>query len=166
MPRGLSYGFAMKRIFPLLIAVFILPLAAPWPRAPAHAQEMFAWDRLAVVTDSGARHSFRVEIARTPDQQAQGLQGRKSLAGDAGMLFDFGSPRPTAFWMKNTYVSLDMIFIAAGGEISKIVRDTTPLSLEVIPSGRPVRAVLEVRAGTSERLGIEPGDTVEHRIFQ
>lgn len=163
-PLGLVYAFAMKRIFPLLAAAFVLLLAPPWPQT--QAQEPFAWDRLAVVTASGARHSFRVEIARTPDQQAQGLQGRKSLAADAGMLFDFGTPRPAAFWMKNTLVSLDMIFIGGGGEIVKIVRDTTPLSLAVIPSDEPVRAVLEVRAGTAARLGIKPGDTVEHRIFQ
>jgi uncharacterized membrane protein (UPF0127 family) len=162
----------MKRLFLIFPVLLVFFLFAPWPYAQAQPPEpgrtpsTFAWDTLIVVTDSGRRHPFRVELAITPIQQAQGLQWRKSLADDAGMLFDFGAARPAAFWMKNTYVSLDMIFIGADGKIVKIARDTPPLSLDVIPSDLPVRAVLEVRAGTAARLGIQTGDTIEHRIFQ
>ncbi|MDA1089189.1 MAG: DUF192 domain-containing protein [Proteobacteria bacterium] len=161
----------MKRIFHQFSALLLVFLVAPWPQAYAQAPEQgaplntFAWDTLEIVTESGRRHPFRVEMAITPSQQAQGLQWRKVLADDAGMLFDFGASKPTAFWMLNTYLSLDMIFIASGGKIDKIARATKPLSLAAIASDGPVRAVLEVRAGTAARLGIQPGDRVEHRIF-
>lgn len=156
----------------MLAALFLFAYGAPWAGAiaqvPVQSQplETFDWDRLDIVTKSGTRHAFRVEMAITSNQQSQGLQWRKNLAEDAGMLFDFGSPKPASFWMKNTFISLDMVFIAGNGEIVKIVRNTLPLSFEVIPSDVPVRAVLEVRAGTAARLGFKPGDRVEHRIFQ
>ena len=171
MPLGLGYVFVMKRKFQLFSALLLLLFVVPWPFA--HAQEpkqgirqnTFVWDTVNIVTDSGRRHPFRVEMAITQNQQSQGLQWRKSLANDAGMLFDFGAMKATGFWMKNTYVSLDILFIGAGGKIVKIVRNTTPLSLDIIAPDDPVRAVLEVKAGTAVRLGIQTGDTVEHRIF-
>ncbi len=172
LPLGLGYGFVMKRKFQIISALLLFILVASWPPALAQDQKQapgqntFVWDTLNVVTDSGRRHSFRVEMAITSFQQSQGLQWRKSLADDAGMLFDFGAFKPAGFWMKNTYVSLDMLFIGAGGKIVKIVPNTTPLSLDVITSDAPVRAVFEVGAGTAKRLGIKTGDTVEHRIFQ
>lgn len=126
-----------------------------------------SFERSAVVihTAGGARR-FDVEMAVTPDQRARGLQYRDELARDAGMLFDYGEPQQASMWMKNTYVPLDMLFIAADGRIVNIAEDTVPLSLTPIRSDGPVRAVLEVRAGTAERLGIEPGNRVEHAIFE
>jgi uncharacterized membrane protein (UPF0127 family) len=82
------------------------------------------------------------------------------------MLFDFGAEGPVAMWMRNTYVSLDMIFIRGDGRIARIAENTTPLSEETIPSGAAVKAVLEVVAGTAKRLGITAGDRVAHRIFR
>lgn len=134
--------------------------------AAAVAAVPFETSTAVVVTKSGGRFPFRVELARTPDQRAQGLQDRKSLAPDAGMLFDFEPAQPVAMWMKNTFVPLDMIFIGQGGVIVHVARDTQPLSLRMIESPVPVRGVLELPAGTTARLGIRPGDRVEHDIFK
>lgn len=90
---------------------------------------------------------------------------RKSLAPDAGMLFDFHTPDFQTFWMKNTVIPLDMIFIRADGRILRIAENTVPLSETLVPSGGPVRAVLEVIGGTAKKLGIAPGDRVTHPIF-
>ncbi len=160
----------MKRFLRLVIIVFILalpaPLSIPGAVSGAEAQETFIWEDIAVITKAGGRHPFRVEIADTPSKRAQGLQGRKSLSPGAGMLFDFKSPKPLFFWMKNTPVSLDMIFIGANGLIINIARQTTPLSLAVIPSAAPALAVLEIVGGQAGRLGIVKGDRVSHRIFE
>ncbi len=153
----------------LLLAAALLTAATTVPaRAPAAAEQAapFAASEAAVVTKAGNRFVFRVEIARTAEQRIQGLQGRESLAGDAGMLFDFEAPQRVAMWMKNTPLSLDMVFIAADGRIVNIARDTTPRSLKTIESAEPVKGVLELPAGTTARLGIRPGDRVEHEIFR
>lgn len=163
----MGYGKCMKR-FSLLIVLFALVAGFGWGQSgqPAEAQETFKRDRLAIVTADGARHPFRIEMATTPDLRTQGLQGRKGLAADAGMLFDFGRLQLVAMWMKNTFVSLDMIFIAGDGRIVKIAPKTTPESLAIIESSGLVKAVLEVRGGTSARLGIKPGDRIDHAIFR
>lgn len=108
---------------------------------------------------------FSVELALTPQQQARGLQKRRTLPADAGMLFDFGAPRRVSMWMKDTYIPLDMLFIGADGRIAAIARDTEPLSLETISPAAPARAVLELNAGTAARLGIDVGDRIDHPIF-
>lgn len=136
------------------------------PTAGARAAEPFEGDVVDILTGDGKRHRFRVEIVSTPADRSQGLQGRRQLDPDAGMLFDFGVALPVTMWMKNTYIALDMIFIAPDGRIINIARATTPESLAVIESSGPVMAVLEVPAGTAARLGIKPGDRVEHRIFR
>jgi uncharacterized membrane protein (UPF0127 family) len=110
-------------------------------------------------------HTFAVELALTPEQQAQGLMYRKELPEGQGMLFDFRREQEATFWMRNTYVPLDMIFIRADGRIHRIAANTVPLSEALVSSGGPVRAVLEVVAGTAKKLGIAPGDRVAHPIF-
>ena len=112
------------------------------------------------VTGANGTNQFSVEIAASGAERARGLMYRRSLADDAGMLFDFKTEQAITMWMRNTYVSLDMIFIDADGRIGHIVANTTPLSDTVIPSRIEARFVLEVKAGTSERLGIEVGDRV------
>jgi len=120
---------------------------------------------LVIVTKQGRPH-FKVELALDAAAQAQGLMFRKEMAADAGMLFDFGLPeRPAAFWMKNTLIPLDMLFIKADGVIVEIAERTIPLSLATIGPDQPVRAVLELNGGTSARLGIAAGDRVLHKIF-
>jgi uncharacterized membrane protein (UPF0127 family) len=91
---------------------------------------------------------------------------RRSMAADHGMLFDFERPAPATMWMKNTYLSLDMVFIRSDGSIARIAADTEPLSTKVISSGEPVLAVLELNAGTAAKLGIRAGDRVEHPMFK
>jgi len=120
---------------------------------------------LVIETTRGQSHRFTVEMALSPDQQMIGLMFRPSVAPDGGMLFDWGSPRESAMWMRNTITSLDMLFIRADGRIHRIAERTVPLSLNTIESRGPVRATLELAAGTAARLDIRPGDLVRQRIF-
>lgn len=121
-------------------------------------------ETLEIVTQSGV-HPFSVEVVATEDERQKGLMFRKELPEGKGMLFDFKVDAPVSFWMKNTYVSLDMIFIRSDGRIASIAENTEPLSERLVPSGGPVLGVLEVVAGTARKLGIRPGDRVAHRIF-
>jgi uncharacterized membrane protein (UPF0127 family) len=104
-------------------------------------------------------------MALTPAQQEIGLMFRPGVPADGGMLFDWGLPRPSFMWMKNTIASLDMVFINADGTIRTIVERTVPQSLATIDSKGPVRATLELAAGTAERLNLRVGDRVRQRIF-
>ena len=145
------------------LLVLSLPGAGAAQQSPLATT--FATSRLVIVGESG-RHDFTVELAATPEQRAQGLMYRRSMAADGGMLFDFGPwPQRAAMWMKNTYIPLDMLFIKADGEIESIAERTVPQSLETISSRGPVRGVLELNGGTASRLGIAPGDVVAHPIF-
>ena len=110
-------------------------------------------------------HSFNVEVVDNDADRAKGLMHRRSLPEGTGMLFDFHREQDVSFWMQNTYIPLDMIFIRADGRIHRIAENTVPLSLEQGPSKGPVRGVLEVIAGTSRKLGLAPGDRVAHPIF-
>jgi uncharacterized membrane protein (UPF0127 family) len=107
-------------------------------------------------------HHFTVEVARTPAEQQAGLMFRKSLGGDQGMIFPYDPPQDVAFWMKNTLIPLDMLFIRGDGTIARITTakalDETP-----VPGGEPVAAVLELRAGRAAELGIKEGDRVDWR---
>ena len=109
------------------------------------------------------RHRFVVQVARTPAEQSTGLMYRKSLGPAEGMIFPYDPPQEVGFWMKNTLIPLDMIFIRADGRIARIAAQTRPLSLESNFSGEPIAAVLEIRGGRSAELGIRPGDRVEWR---
>jgi uncharacterized protein len=115
---------------------------------------------LVIKTAAGKTISLRVEIAVTPEQQSRGLMFREQLADNAGMLFPYDTPREVSFWMKNTVISLDMIFIRKDGVIAKIASETDPYSLDKVSSGEPVTAVLEIAGGRSAQLGIAEGDVV------
>jgi hypothetical protein len=147
----------------LWLAFFVLFVSEAAPNAAVAEDGVF--EPLTVVTKSG-RHDFQVEVMRTEEEHARGMMFRRSLAADHGMLFQFKSEQPTSFWMQNTFVPLDMIFIKADGHVHRIEADAEPLSTRTIPSGAPVLAVLEVPAGTAKRLDIEPGDTVEQAMFK
>lgn len=126
----------------------------------ASAERVVILSKAPLVIRSGARaHRFTVEVARTEAEQARGLMFRRSVAPDGGMLFPFRPVRPAAFWMKNTLVPLDMLFIRADGTIARI---TTARALDLTPveSGEPVAAVLELRAGRARELGLREGDRV------
>ncbi len=118
-----------------------------------------------VVETPQAAHRFTIELAATPGERSRGLMFRRSMRPDHGMLFDFQTPQPVAFWMKNTPLPLDMLFIDATGTIVQIAADTVPFSETPVPSKQPIRAVLEVNAGVAEKLGITPGAKVLHPIF-
>ena len=121
-------------------------------------------DTIEIVTRTGV-HAFAVELATNAAERAVGLMYRKELPEGRGMLFDFHDEQPVQFWMHNTYIPLDMIFIAADGRVVRVVENAKPMSDELIPSGRPVRAVLEVIAGTSRKLGIAADDRVTGAFF-
>ena len=132
------------------------PSPAPAPRTAPSGLDLVP---LEIRTRSGTHH-FTVEVARTPDQQAQGLMFRTALAADEGMIFPFPSPRPASFWMRNTLIPLDMLFVRVDGTIARIAANTVPGSEESVTSGEPVAAVLEIRGGRSAELGISEGDRV------
>ena len=148
-----------------LLAAGLLAGGARAAGAAGPPPSSFPPDRLAVVTHDGRRYVFTVEIARTHAQRARGLMYRRRLAPEHGMLFDFGDVGPRAMWMKNTYVSLDILILEADGRIWSIAAETTPLSETIIPARGPIRAALELNAGTCRLLGIEVGDLVRHPLF-
>ncbi|WP_239467972.1 DUF192 domain-containing protein [Microvirga arvi] len=125
-----------------------------------------ALETLSVAMQAGQKQTFKVEVARNDADRAQGLMFRRSMPADQGMLFDFVRVEPVSMWMQNTYLPLDMLFIRADGTIARIAANTEPLSTRTIPSGEPVLAVLELNAGTAAKLGIKPGDRVEHPLFK
>ncbi|MFN2167567.1 MAG: DUF192 domain-containing protein [Anaerolineae bacterium] len=116
---------------------------------------------LSVVTQDGTIHRFTVRLADTHESRRRGLMFVTRMAPHEGMLFDFGNPRPVSMWMRNTPLSLDMLFVEADGRILRIEQSTKPLSERLIHSGGNVRWVLELLAGTSARLGIAAGDRLE-----
>ncbi len=140
-----------------------LLLALLWTAIPVPAWTA-SNETLEIATQSGVR-AFAVEVVATEEERQKGLMFRKELPEGNGMLFDFKVEAPVSFWMKNTYISLDMIFIRADGRIASIAENTEPMSERLVPSAGPVRGVLEVIAGTSRKLGIKPGDRVGHWIF-
>jgi uncharacterized membrane protein (UPF0127 family) len=148
-----------------LLALTGLTAAIPRAAAQEAAQPRLPTAPLFITTRDGRRHAFTVEMALTPDQQTIGLMFRREVKPEEGMLFDWGTPRDSAMWMRNTLVPLDMVFIAADGRIHRIAERTVPLSLATVESRGPVRATLELAGGTAERLGLRVGDRVENRIF-
>ncbi len=119
-----------------------------------------------VVTSATGEHLFRVELARTAEEQAQGLMFREQMDPDAGMLFLFDPPRRVAFWMKNTLIPLDMIFADTSGRIVAIEANAEPHSLEPRGPDAVVRAVLEINGGMAKRLGIDVGDRIRTPLLQ
>jgi uncharacterized membrane protein (UPF0127 family) len=141
----------------MLVACWALIAALPAARAAGQ-------DTIEIVTRSGV-HAFAVELATNAAERAVGLMYRKELPEGRGMLFDFHDEQPVQFWMHNTYIPLDMIFITGDGRVVRVVENAKPLSDDLIPSGRPVRAVLEVIGGSARKLGIAAGDRVTGAFF-
>jgi uncharacterized membrane protein (UPF0127 family) len=112
------------------------------------------------VTSEKANHAYSTEVAATSREQATGMMFRKYVADNAAMIFPFSEPRVASFWMKNTVIPLDIIFIRSNGTIESIAENVTPYSEEPVSSGEPVAAVLEVRGGLTRELGIKSGDVV------
>ena len=147
-----------------VVSIALLALVLPW-LSPAMAQEVtFTRSPLAIHTGAGDL-KFDVELALTPDQRSRGLMFRDKVEPYTGMLFDFGAPQPVTMWMMNTKVSLDMLFIAADGTITRIAANTEPYSTKTIDSGGLVKGVLEIAGGHARLLGIKPGDKILHPVF-
>ena len=149
-----------RRLALAVFLAFAVPSCSP-AESPPRALAANPIAPLTIDTAQGAQH-FSVEVVTKPEAQSRGLMYRKSLAADAGMLFLFGWDAPRSFWMKNTVLPLDMIFIRSTGEIVAIAKNTVPYSLRPISPPEPASAVLEVNAGTAQRLGLKPGDYVHH----
>lgn len=148
----------------LLAALIAVPVLAQIIN-PTSPQPPLPTEKMTITTHDGRSLTFDVEMAVTQDQQTIGLMFRPSVPDGTGMLFDWGSARESDMWMRNTIAPLDMLFIDADGHIHHIAEHTVPQSLAVISSAGPVRATLEIAAGTAEKLDIRVGDVVHQRIF-
>lgn len=160
-----------------LLPVFAMGAALALP-APASAQEIPRMDAkhcrgqaeikplepLSVRTDKGVKN-FQVEIADSAREQQYGLMCRKALAPDRGMLFLFGAETPRVFWMRNTLIPLDIIYIGANGRVVSISRNVRPLDESGAPSAGPAKFVLELAAGRAAEIGLLPGDRITHRAM-
>ena len=149
MLRDLLARSAIAALFLLSLTVSLLA-----------ADVTFEKDRIRLLTRAGQAHDLTVELAIEPDQREQGLMHRRQMAPDHGMLFDFGETRRVMMWMRNTYLPLDMLFIAADGTVKTIHESAVPLSEAIIDSREPVAFVLELNAGTVKRLEVRPGDRI------
>jgi hypothetical protein len=147
---------------PLLLAKCTPVHAQSDPTGP---QPTLQQQPLTIVDDAGKPHHFKVEMAMTPEQQETGLMFRKSVPADGGMLFVFQTVQPEPFWMKNTLVPLDMVFINPDGTIRAIAENTVPYSLAPVDSGGPVKAVLELQGGLTAKDDISVGDQVVAATF-
>jgi len=153
--------FMIKRLAcAVLFVMAAVCLVVPSPAARGAEQQT-----LEIASKTGV-HVFAVELAVTDEERARGLMFRRSVPDAYGMLFDFKRDQEVTMWMRNTYVSLDMIFIQSDGRIRRIAENTETESDKIISSAGPVRAVLEVVAGTARKLGIEPGDRVATPILR
>ena len=151
-----------NRVFAAAVFLCALPFSAlAVPTSPNGKLPVIA----VVIDAERGPVKIQAEVAADPASQEKGLMFRKSMAPDAGMLFDFHTPDFQTFWMKNTVLPLDMIFIRADGVISSIAPNAVPYSETPIPSYEPVRAVLEINGGRAAQLGILPGDHVHAAIF-
>jgi uncharacterized membrane protein (UPF0127 family) len=130
----------------------------------ALSEENFSQSQILIVSKSGA-HKFTVDVAATAAQRQLGLMFRQKMAADQGMLFDFGEEKLISMWMKNTLISLDMLFVDKTGTILQIEHGTIPMSLDPISGNAPALSVIELNAGVTKELGIFEGDQVLHDIF-
>lgn len=148
----------------IFAAVVILLGISAWPLHSQGSKDpqrpRFAKSELVIEMQSGKKILLTVEIARTEREQKYGLMFVRHLADDEGMIFLFDDDVPLSFWMRNTFIPLDLLFLQADGRIINIVANAAPLDDTPLQSVRPGRAVLEINGGLSERLGIQPGDRV------
>ena len=151
--------------FSALMVVLAFVVVSGTAASPAKdPNAVFPVEELKLLTNSG-EFTFSVEIADTLETRQRGLMFREKMLLTHGMLFDFKQTASITMWMKNTPLSLDMVFIKPGGEIVGISKHTTPFSIETIPSPGPVSHVLELNAGVTTQIGLRPGDKVLHRFF-
>jgi len=146
-------------------ALFAAPLVLVAAQACAQGSDIVFKHSSLVIVTGGREIKFDIEMATTEAERERGLMYRKELGPYQGMLFDFYRDMPVSFWMKNTLIPLDMVFIAADGTVKHVHSNAVPMSTDTIPSEFPVRGVLEINGGSARLLGIKPGDKVKHEIF-
>jgi|CeladaMinimDraft_18_1061708.scaffolds.fasta_scaffold00013_196 uncharacterized membrane protein (UPF0127 family) len=156
-------AIANRAAFRAVLLCFVFAVAAMLVVVPPLDAKMRR-DTLVLVTATG-EHKIEIEVAETPQEKAIGLMFRPNVPPNTGMLFPYETAQEITMWMRNTYVSLDMVFIRADGTVHRIEERTEPFSERTIPSQGPVTAVLELAAGEAARLGLKPGDRVIHPHF-
>ncbi len=163
--------FSSRRWAALAIAAALMPAGAQAQDIPRQSPtackgqaEIRPLQPLQIVTPRG-RTAFQVEVADSHTERQYGLMCRRTLAANRGMLFDFQRPQLLAFWMRNTLIPLDIIYIGADGRVVSVVANARPLDETPLPSNGVARAVLELAGGRAAQLGLLPGDRISHRIF-
>lgn len=149
-----TYSLRMKKI----AQTFVFTAGFAALASTAYAQEFTP----LTISSGETTHEFQVELADEPDERSQGLMFREELAADKGMLFTYPAVQPTAVWMKNTMISLDLLFLADDGKVLAIAKNAVPYSLREIDPGFNVKGFLEVQGGLTDKLGIKTGDVVRH----
>ncbi|MBI1358835.1 MAG: DUF192 domain-containing protein [Alphaproteobacteria bacterium] len=162
-----SVALAALAAGPLLVAAACAqaPTAAELAAGDPKPQPPGPTSPLTIVSGDKT-HTFQVEVADTPEKSELGLMYRKEMAKDHGMIFDFGEPKETTMWMKNTFIPLDMVFFDSEGKVMTVVEGARPHSLRLIDPGMPVKGVIELNAGVAKEDGIKPGDMIHHKIFK
>ena len=157
----------LRRLCAALLALLAATVTAPEVRAREAVLDLATYPKgeVTIETVKGARHGFRVWIADTSERQSQGLMYVRDLPADQGMLFVNRPARPASFWMKNTYIPLDMVFVSRDGVVTIVAPNAKPMSEETIPGGMAY-GVIELNAGVAEKIGLKPGDTVRHPAFR
>lgn len=161
----MTLGSRLCRLSIMLFGLFATGAAVADGTDAAQLDQVFARSSLQIATPDARLHSFRVWIADTDARRARGLMFVKQMDDGAGMLFLYPSQQRIAMWMKNTYIPLDMLFVTANGRVAKVVEHTEPQSLKSIESGAEVIAVIELNAGTADKLHLRPGAQVIHPAF-
>ena len=161
MPNQYEFHRAAHRaaLFAVLCFAIVMCFAAR-----TETQAEMRRETMQITTDTG-EHTFEIEIAESMEDKSRGLMFRRALADNAGMLFPYQPAQEITMWMKNTYISLDMVFIRGDGVVHRIAGGTTPFSEAVVASSGDVSAVLEIRAGIAAKIGLKPGDRVKHPYF-
>ena len=149
----------------VLFCLFVAALAMMISATSAQTEMKMRRDTLTLHTESGA-HRIDIEVAESDREKAFGLMFRRSMGDNEGMLFPYPTQQEITMWMRNTFISLDMIFIRGDGIVHRIATDTEPHSERVIASEGNVTGVLEMKAGSARRLGLKPGDRAEHSHFK
>lgn len=156
---------AMRNLLLPILLVLSAPAAAQQDPSAQDTLIEFGGPETLSVETAEAVHEFTVDIAATPDQMERGLMWRDTLAADAGMLFIYDPVRPASMWMRNTQISLDILYLDEDGEVLKLIAHAQPGSLRSLGSSFPVAGVLELAGGRALELGILPGSVVRHAAF-
>jgi uncharacterized membrane protein (UPF0127 family) len=157
----------MNRNIFLALVIALMMAGGVWRFSPVlRAESGPPVEDLVIQSQDGKRHVFKVEIADTEQEAELGLMYRKSMPEDHGMLFEFPAPQAASFWMKNTFIPLDIVFVDQSGRIATIAADAAPESLAPIPSRVAVAGAIEINGGLAAKLGLKPGDMVIHPFFR